>query len=561
MTSPSLPRAYPLVPARASGCVVEDVDGNLLLDFNAGIAVTSTGHAHPTVVEAIRRQAGELLHFSASDFYLPVYVELCERLAALFPGRRPARVFLTNSGTEAVEAAIKLARWHTGRQYVIAFFNSFHGRSYGSVSLTASKARYRARFGPLLPGVLHAPYADSFRPNLGESEWSFPTSSYLEGVLFERLVEPQEVAAIVVEPIQGEGGYVVPPPGWLASLRELCDRHGILLVADEVQSGVGRTGSMWAIEREGVEPDILIAGKGLASGMPLGAMLAREDVATWTPGTHGSTYGGNPVACAAALATLDLVEAGLADRAASVGGRLLAGLRELARTTPGDPRRARRRPDGRRRADRPRHGRRRRAGLLPARPARALLLAMPRSACRRRSSSSDDQVDRALAIFGDACAVALGGHEGAGRVFGERVAGRCVRAGARAAAQLAVGAAAAAAAELGRANAQQGRMLAVDLDDVVLHDVAERQRQEPGRCDLAVVRDEDDPPAVARALRLRPRRRGGLAELGAKPGGEPLVERAEPVARLDVACRPARPCAAATMRRKNGASTVRTTKP
>jgi 4-aminobutyrate aminotransferase len=330
VTSPSLPRAYPLVPARAAGCVVEDVDGNLLLDFNAGIAVTSTGHAHPEVVEAVRAQAGELLHYSASDFYLPVYVDLCERLAALYPGGHEARVFLTNSGTEAVEAAVKLARWHTQRQYVVAFFGSFHGRSYGSASLTASKARYRARFGPLLPGVLHAPYADSFRPNLGASEWSFPTAEYLEGVLFERLVEPEEVAAVVVEPIQGEGGYVVPPPGWLAALRALCDRHGILLVADEVQSGIGRTGRMWAVEREGVEPDILVAGKGIASGLPLGAMLARTEVATWTAGTHGSTYGGNPVACAAALATLRLVEGGLAERAAAAGDRLLAGLRALA---------------------------------------------------------------------------------------------------------------------------------------------------------------------------------------------------------------------------------------
>jgi 4-aminobutyrate aminotransferase len=321
------------VPARASGCVVEDVDGNLLLDFNAGIAVTSTGHCHPDVVEAIRRQAGELLHYSASDFHLPVYVDLCERLAALFPGGEAARVFLTNSGTEAVEAAIKLARWHTRRQYVIAFFGSFHGRSYGSASLTASKARYRARFGPLLPGVLHAPYADSFRPNLGASDWDFPTAAYLEGVLFERLVEPEEVAAVVVEPIQGEGGYVVPPPGWLAGLRQLCDRHGILLVPDEVQSGIGRTGRMWAIEREGVVPDVLVAGKGIASGMPLGAMLAREELATWTPGTHGSTYGGNPVSCAAALETLRLVEEGLAARAAELGERLLAGLRDLSAHT------------------------------------------------------------------------------------------------------------------------------------------------------------------------------------------------------------------------------------
>jgi 4-aminobutyrate aminotransferase len=240
----------------------------------------------------------------------------------------------TNSGTEAVEAAIKLARWHTRRQYVIAFYGSFHGRTYGSLSLTASKARYRAGFGPLLPGVLHAPYADSFRPHRDGDGWEFPTTSYLEGVLFARIAAPEEVAAIVVEPIQGEGGYVVPPPGWLASLRELCDRHGILLVADEVQTGVGRTGRMWAIERDGVEPDILVAGKGIASGMPLPAMIAREDVATWTPGTHGSTYGGNPVACTAALTTLRLVEGGLAASAGRVGERLVAGLRRLAERAP-----------------------------------------------------------------------------------------------------------------------------------------------------------------------------------------------------------------------------------
>jgi 4-aminobutyrate aminotransferase len=406
VTSPSLPRAYPLAPARGAGCVIEDVDGNLLLDFNAGIAVASTGHAHPDVVDAIRRQAGELLHYSASDFYLPVYVELCERLAEAFPGARPARVFLTNSGTEAVEAAVKLARWHTRRQYVVAFFGSFHGRSYGSASLTASKARYRARFGPLLPGVLHAPYADSFRPNLGESDWSFSTADYLEGVLFERLVEPDEVAAIVVEPIQGEGGYVVPPPGWLSALRRLCDRHGILLVADEVQCGMGRTGRLWAVEREGVEPDILVAGKGIASGMPLGAMLARDEVASWTPGTHGSTYGGNPVACAAALETLRLVEDGLAARAEEAGGRLLAGLRELAARTP---------------AIRDVRG----AGLMvgveladhasaaaveQACFQRGLLVLTAGDAAIRVSPPlvvTDAQVDRALGLFAEACAAAV----------------------------------------------------------------------------------------------------------------------------------------------------------
>ena len=319
VTSPSLPRAYPFVPTRGWGSVVEDVDGNLFLDLNAGIAVTSTGHAHPKVVEAIRRQAGDLLHYSASDFFLPIYAEVCEVLDRIAPFSRPARSFLTNSGTEAVEAGIKLARYATGRQYVIAMFQSFHGRSYGSVSLTASKARYRTNFGPLLPGVYHTFYGDF---------------EYLEQVLFKRLVSPAEVAAIVVEPILGEGGYVLPPDGWFPYLRELCTEHGILLVADEVQSGMGRTGKMWAIEHFGAEPDIVLAGKGIASGMPLGAMIGREDVMTWEVGAHGSTYGGNPVACAAALATIELIEGGLMDNATEVGGVLLDGLREIARRHP-----------------------------------------------------------------------------------------------------------------------------------------------------------------------------------------------------------------------------------
>ncbi len=319
VTSPSLPRAYPLVPRRGAGAVVEDVDGNLFLDLNAGIAVASTGHCHPAVVEAVRRQAAELIHYSASDFYLPVYAEVCERLAAIAPISGPLRSFLTNSGTEAVEAGIKLARHATGRQYLVAFLGSFHGRSYGSVSLTASKALYRAGFGPLLPGVHHAPYGDL---------------DYLETVLFRRLVSPREVAAIVVEPVLGEGGYVVPPEGFLPGLRELCDRHGILLVADEVQSGMGRTGRMWAVQHVGVEPDILLVGKGIASGMPLGAMVAREELTGWGPGAHGSTYGGNPLACAAALATIDLVEGELAANAAEVGAFLLAGLREVAGRQP-----------------------------------------------------------------------------------------------------------------------------------------------------------------------------------------------------------------------------------
>ncbi len=318
VTSPSLPRAYPLVPKRGSGSVIEDVDGNLFLDLNAGIAVTSTGHCHPKVVEAIQRQAAELLHYSGSDFYLPIYSDVCEELDRIAPFREDARSFLTNSGTEAVEGAIKLARYATGRQYIIAMIGAFHGRSYGSVSLTASKARYREGFGPLLPGVYHSVFGDE---------------QHLD-VLFKRLVTPTEVAAIVVEPIQGEGGYVLPPQGWFSYLRELCTRHGILLVADEVQSGMGRTGKMWAIQHFGVEPDIVLAGKGIASGMPLGALIARESLMTWEVGAHGSTYGGNPLSCAAALASLELIEGGLMDNARRVGGVLLDGLRKIQERQP-----------------------------------------------------------------------------------------------------------------------------------------------------------------------------------------------------------------------------------
>ncbi|MEX1046352.1 MAG: acetyl ornithine aminotransferase family protein [Actinomycetota bacterium] len=315
VTSPSLPRAYPFVPKRGSGSVLEDVDGNLFLDLNAGIAVTSTGHAHPAVVEAVTRQAAELLHYSASDFFLPIYSEVCEKLDAIAPMSGPVRSFLTNSGTEAVEAAIKLARYTTGRQNLIAFYGSFHGRSYGSVSLTASKTLYRERFGPLLPGVYHAPYGD--------------TEGFIEEVLFKRVVAPDEVAAVVVEPVLGEGGYIVPPDGWLAALRELCTRHGILLIADEVQSGMGRTGKMWAVEHFGVEPDVLLTGKGLASGLPLGAMVAREDLMTWETGAHGSTYGGSPVPCAAAMASIELIENGLVENAARIGALMMDGLNTL----------------------------------------------------------------------------------------------------------------------------------------------------------------------------------------------------------------------------------------
>jgi 4-aminobutyrate aminotransferase len=321
VTSPSLPRAYAFVPRRGAGSIVEDVDGNLFLDINAGIAVTSTGHCHPRVVEAVQRQAAELLHYSASDFYLPVYSDVAERLNALAPfGGARARTFLSNSGTEAVEAAIKLARYATGRQYLIGFYQSFHGRSMGSVTLTASKAKYRQSFGPMLPSVYHSFYGDF---------------DYIEEVLFTRVVTPGEVAAIVVESWLGEGGYILPPEGWFRYLRDLCDRHGILLVCDEVQSGMGRSGTMWAIEQEGVAPDIVVAGKGIASGLPLGAMIARDEVMTWEPGAHGSTYGGSPVPCAAALATLDVIEEeGLMGNASRVGEVFLAGLREVAARHP-----------------------------------------------------------------------------------------------------------------------------------------------------------------------------------------------------------------------------------
>ena len=323
-TSPSLPRAYPFVPVRGEGCAVEDIDGNVFLDFAAGIAVNSTGHGHPRVVEAVQRQAGELIHYSASDFYLPIYAETARELARISPFGDDARVYIGNSGTEVVEAAIKLARHATGRPYLVAFLGAFHGRTYGSVSLTASKAKYHAGFGPLLPGVYHAPYG-----RVEDLRW-------FDEVLFSRLVPASEVAAIIVEPIQGEGGYIVPEDGFLEGLRRICDEHGIVLIADEVQSGAGRTGRMWALDHTSVIPDILLTAKGIASGMPLGAMIARRDLMErWGPGAHGSTYGGNPVACAAALATIDLLEPGLIDNAAERGEQAIAGLRRIRAAHPG----------------------------------------------------------------------------------------------------------------------------------------------------------------------------------------------------------------------------------
>jgi len=333
VTSGSLPRAYPLVPRRALGSVVEDADGNLFLDCNAGIAVTSTGHCHPSVVAAVTAQAGELLHYSASDFYLPIYSRMCAALAATAPIDGPVRVFLTNSGAEAVEGSLKLARYATGRPYVISFFGAFHGRSYGAMTLTASKAKYHQGFGPLVPGVLHAPYAYNVIDSVtgARSHDEEETFTYLEDVLFRYQVAPTEVAAIFVEPVQGEGGYIVPPASWLHRLRALCDKYGILLVADEVQSGMGRTGRMWAIEHSGVQPDILISAKCIASGLPLGAFMARAELMEkWGAGAHGSTYGGSPLPCAAGLATLSVIESeGLLGNATAVGAQLLDGLRSI----------------------------------------------------------------------------------------------------------------------------------------------------------------------------------------------------------------------------------------
>lgn len=320
-TSPSLPRAYPIVPVRGRGSVIEDIDGNRFLDFCAGIAVNVTGHCHPRVVAAIQQQASELLHYSASDFYLPIYAHLAAELARIAPMHGPTRVFLGNSGTEVVEAAIKLARYATGRQYVVSFLGGFHGRTYGSVSLTASKAKYHAHFGPMLPGVYHVPFGSA-----GLDE--------LEQRIFHRLVPANEVAAIIVEPIQGEGGIVVPDSEFLPRLRRICDQHGIVMVADEVQSGMGRTGLMWAIQHWGVEPDVILTAKGLASGMPIGAMIAKEHLMTWAAGAHGSTFGGNPVSCAAALATIALLEEGLIDNAAVRGEQMLALLRPLVAAHP-----------------------------------------------------------------------------------------------------------------------------------------------------------------------------------------------------------------------------------
>ncbi len=326
--SPSYTRDYPLVARRGEGMLVEDVDGNTFLDFSAGIAVVSTGHCHPDVVRAIQRQAETLIHMSGTDFYIPLLARLAEKIAQIAPGDSPKRVYFGNSGTEAMEAALKLARFHTRRHRFIAFLGSFHGRTYGSLSLTASKTAQRRGFGPLLPGVVHVPYPNPYRCPVGHpaAQCECDCTDFIENQLFKTAVPPEEVAAIVVEPILGEGGYIVPPQNFLRRLRELANRHGILLIFDEVQCGMGRTGRMWACEHFRAVPDILITAKGIASGLPLGVTVARADLMSWGPGAHASTFGGNPVACAAALETIRLLEEKYITNAAQMGNTIMARL-------------------------------------------------------------------------------------------------------------------------------------------------------------------------------------------------------------------------------------------
>jgi len=313
------------------GVYVWDVDGNQFLDFAAGIAVNSTGHSHPAVVKAIQDQAEKFIHIS-SDFYHPKWIELSEYLDRIAPFEEDAVIFVTNSGTESVETALKLARYHTRRTQFIGFLGGFHGRTHGSVTLTASKPHYHRGFYPLMNGVTHIPFPDPYRPVLnmlpGEDAGD-AVIRYLEESIFAHLVPPQDVAGIIIEPIQGEGGYVVPPANFLPRLREVCTRHGILLIADEVQSGVGRTGKWWAIENFGVEPDIVTTAKGIASGVPFGAMIARKSITTWKKGSHGNTYGGNPLACVAALETLKLIEHNYMANAAIVGSYCMQKLGEM----------------------------------------------------------------------------------------------------------------------------------------------------------------------------------------------------------------------------------------
>lgn len=334
--SPSYPRGYPFVMHHGKGTEVWDVDGNRYLDFSAGIAVASTGHSHSVVVEAIKEQVDQFIHIS-SDYYHPKWVELGEKLVSIAPFKEDALTFMANSGAEAVESALKLARHHTGRSQFIAFFDSFHGRTMGAITMTASKTTYRRRFTPLMSGVFHVPYPNPYRPLLvskPDEGYGETVVRYIEEQVFGRLVSPDEVAGIIIEPIQGEGGYVVPPADFFPALRNLCDQHGILLIADEVQSGMGRTGKWWAIENFNVEPDIVCTAKGIASGVPLGAIIARKRVMTWPKGSHGNTYGGNPIACVAAIATIDLIQDQYLENATVLGKYTLSRCLEMMKAHP-----------------------------------------------------------------------------------------------------------------------------------------------------------------------------------------------------------------------------------
>ncbi len=338
LISPSYTRSYPLVAKRGRGVRVEDLDGNEFLDFAAGIAVVSTGHCHPEVVAAIQQQAAELIHISGTDFYDVHLTDLAEQLSAVAPMRGPHRFFYGNSGTEAIECALKVARYHTGRQQIISFFGAFHGRTMGALSLTGSKPQQKRRFAPMVPGVTHVRYPYVYRGCTGgaqeEEAFSLGCARYIEEKLFKTILPAEEVAAIFVEPIQGEGGFVPAPANFLRELRAICDRHRILLVADEVQSGCGRTGKWWAIEESGVEPDIVCIAKGIASGMPLGICMTRAEIMDWAPGSHASTFGGNPVSIAAALATMKiLAREGIAN-AASVGEFMLERIRGWKKSHP-----------------------------------------------------------------------------------------------------------------------------------------------------------------------------------------------------------------------------------
>jgi 4-aminobutyrate aminotransferase len=334
--SPSYTRSYPLVAKSGRGVVVTDVDGNEFFDFSAGIAVTSTGHCHPEVVAAIQKQAAELIHMSGTDFYYANMVELAERLSKIAPMPGPHKIYYGNSGTEAIEAALKMARYHSKRQNIIAFFGAFHGRTMGALSLTASKPQQKRRFAPLVPGVTHVRYPDVYRGCTGGAQdaeaFALGCARFIEEKLFKTTLPPEEVAAIFVEPVQGEGGYVVAPTVFMQELRRICDRHGILLVLDEVQSGVGRTGKWWAVEHTGVQPDIVCMAKGIASGMPLGVTMARAEIMDWVPGSHASTFGGNPVCVAAALATLEVIEKeGLLVNATEIGNHMLKRMADWPR--------------------------------------------------------------------------------------------------------------------------------------------------------------------------------------------------------------------------------------